>query len=212
MNLKKGRFVENKNHKRRLRHDLRNKRKKLSAAEQMGHACQVLDHLQNSQHFSACHHVALYIENDGELATQRIAQALWGAGKFCYLPLLPHEPDTCMMFSPWMPSSIMMANRFGILEPQCDAAKHIKGEALDCVYFPLVGFDEWGARIGMGGGFYDRTFTNKNQLSKVPLLIGLAHDIQKVAQRIPQEKWDIKLDGIVTETKAYICSDRLKQI
>ena len=69
--------------------------------------------------------------------------------------------------------------------------------------FPLVGFDENGGRLGMGGGFYDRTFAfSRIRPGMAPKLIGLAHDFQKVRE-LPIEPWDVPLHGVVTDKRRY---------
>jgi 5-formyltetrahydrofolate cyclo-ligase len=73
---------------------------------------------------------------------------------------------------------------------------------LDYVLFPLVGFDAQGSRLGMGGGFYDRTFAQTTRWPKRPKLIGVAHDCQKVAT-LPLEPWDITLEAVVTDQGIY---------
>jgi 5-formyltetrahydrofolate cyclo-ligase len=69
---------------------------------------------------------------------------------------------------------------------------------------PLVGFDASGNRMGMGGGYYDRTFSFKSLKKGLrgPTLIGLAHEIQRV-EELPVESWDIPLTAIVTDQKSY---------
>ena len=75
--------------------------------------------------------------------------------------------------------------------------------ALDAVLFPLVGFDETGGRLGMGGGFYDRTFAfSRIRPCMAPKLVGLAHDFQRVEQ-LPIEPWDVPLHGVVTDKRCY---------
>jgi 5-formyltetrahydrofolate cyclo-ligase len=70
---------------------------------------------------------------------------------------------------------------------------------MDTVLFPLVGFDEAGGRLGMGGGFYDRTFAfTRIRPRLAPKLIGLAHDCQKVSA-LPVEYWDVAMHGVVTD-------------
>jgi 5-formyltetrahydrofolate cyclo-ligase len=61
-----------------------------------------------------------------------------------------------------------------------------------------VGWDLYGGRLGMGGGFYDRTLSGISG----PLLVGLAHDSQRV-EEVPQESWDIRLDYIATDAALY---------
>ena len=78
---------------------------------------------------------------------------------------------------------------------------------IDAVLFPLVGFDRNGNRIGMGGGFYDKTFEfvatkKKNKLK----LIGLGFSIQETSN-IPNRAWYLPLQYIVTE-KEFICVEQ----
>ena len=66
---------------------------------------------------------------------------------------------------------------------------------LDCALVPLLVFDSHGNRIGMGGGYYDKFFENPKPR---PLLVGIAYELQKAEKIIPQ-KWDVRMDMIVTE-------------
>ena len=70
---------------------------------------------------------------------------------------------------------------------------------------PLVGFDEQGTRLGMGGGFYDRSFAFRRQRRHWtgPQLLGLAHGCQKVSQ-LPTAPWDIPLDGIASDHEVIL--------
>jgi len=68
------------------------------------------------------------------------------------------------------------------------------------VLVPLVGFDLSRNRMGMGGGFYDRSFAHRRDNNGKPLLIGVAYDIQQ-ADTVYPEWWDVKLDIIVTESR-----------
>ena len=97
----------------------------------------------------------------------------------------------------------MRINKFRLPEPDVDEAEMLAPEELDLVLVPLVVFDSERNRIGMGGGFYDRSFSfRKNPESTTPVLIGVAHELQKVDQIIPQA-WDVRLDMIVTDQAVY---------
>lgn len=65
---------------------------------------------------------------------------------------------------------------------------------------PLVAFDEYGQRLGMGGGFYDRTLQNWQHYKMQP--VGYAHDCQLV-EKLPVEEWDIPLPAVVTPSKVW---------
>ena len=84
-------------------------------------------------------------------------------------------------------------NKLGIPEP----AKYINKLVPDIIFVPLVGFDNNLNRLGYGGGFYDR-YIEKNSIKKNIVKIGLAFSFQKI-KKLPVNKFDQKLDGIITE-------------
>jgi 5-formyltetrahydrofolate cyclo-ligase len=120
-----------------------------------------------------------------------------------YLPIL-HQFKPTLWFAKYDVNSIMRANKFGIPEPLY--SDPIRPWQLNWVLFPLVGFDEQGGRLGMGGGFYDRTFANALNWPKKPKMFGVAHECQKV-EKIPLEAWDIELDGVFSNKQKYTVSD-----
>ena len=99
---------------------------------------------------------------------------------------------------PYVPGlTKLVYNRFGIPEPQFDKRQCIKASLLNLVFLPLVGFDRKGNRIGMGKGYYDKTFSSEIHCFHAPKLVGLAHSIQETG--ILPNSWDIPLDAIFTE-------------
>lgn len=97
----------------------------------------------------------------------------------------------------------MVTNRFGIAEPSlrfgARRPNRLPAWALDTLIVPLVGFDQEANRMGMGGGFYDRTLSFMRYRRPAPALIGVAHACQQVAH-LPVEPWDIPLTTIATDT------------
>lgn len=75
---------------------------------------------------------------------------------------------------------------------------------LDLIVMPLAAFDASGNRVGMGGGYYDRTLaaTACERGWRRPTLIGLAFEAQRVAA-IPAREWDVPVDWIATEAGVY---------
>jgi 5-formyltetrahydrofolate cyclo-ligase len=144
------------------------------------------------------HHVALYLANDGEVSTLPILKLALQQYKSCYIPVLA---QSYLQFVKINLRSSMAKNRFGILEPS-DRQQTIAPEALDVVVLPLVAFDTNGNRLGMGAGFYDKTFAFRRH-TLTPRLVGLAYDFQRVA-KVPSTKLDVKLDEVVTQRHIYL--------
>ncbi len=192
-----------------LRKELRQRRKQLTPEQQIQHGQQALVHLQgflatknSAEQPPKSLKIALFLSQDGELDTELAIQHLWRSTQhIVHLPVLETKPDWHMAFVEYQPNSQMIDNQFGIAEPSAPFDKHLPGQQLDIVLMPLVGFDGQGNRMGMGGGYYDRSFEFKrhqeNPHSKT-LLIGWAHSCQQVTQ-LPNEPWDVPLDGIITE-------------
>ncbi|MCO4786713.1 MAG: 5-formyltetrahydrofolate cyclo-ligase [Marinomonas atlantica] len=183
-----------------LRKSLRLLRKQLSDTEQQ-HAADALQKeflqaLAPSLPTSA--NVALYLTNDGEVSPSSICDWCWNNQINVYLPVLDGK---ALLFARYDEHSQWQTNSFGILEP-VDLTP-ATGAEMDIVLMPLVGFDAQGGRLGMGGGFYDRTFENKAERTH---LIGLAHDCQEVEQ-LPIESWDVPLSGILTPSRYITCSN-----
>ncbi len=88
-----------------------------------------------------------------------------------------------------------MTNRLKIDEPKLDVRDVLPLGRLDVLMVPLVAFDTAGQRLGMGGGFYDRTLQNWQDYSLQP--VGYAHDCQQV-DALPTEHWDIPLPAVIT--------------
>ena len=89
----------------------------------------------------------------------------------------------------------MKINKLGIPEP----IKSAKSIIPDLILIPLVGYDKNLNRLGYGGGYYDR-YIEKNSTIKKIVKIGLAFSFQKT-KKIPSNKFDKKIDRIVTEKK-----------
>ena len=99
-----------------------------------------------------------------------------------------------MQFYSYSFDNPLKINNYGIPEPF-----QIKKVYPNILLVPLVGFDDNLNRIGYGGGFYDKYIAKHK---KKLLVIGLAFHFQKVSQ-IPYEKFDQKLDLIITNKKVF---------
>lgn len=176
-------------------------RNQLSHREQGNHAIGLANQVCRQPSFLNSNRLACYLANDGEIDPEHIIQTAWKLRKQVYLPILsPFQSK--LYFAPYKAGMAMNLNRFGIWEPACNPVKWVTAWQLDLMLLPLVAFDESGNRLGMGGGFYDRSLAYRQSRSRSirPKLIGLAHELQREEQ-LESNSWDIPLDMIATEQR-----------
>lgn len=187
-----------------LRRRLRQQRRALGRQAQRQAARGL--HRQLAQHplFRRARHIALYLPNDGEIDPRPLLRAAQRRGKATYLPVLSPWPRSKMVFQRITAGEALRPNRFGIAEPRRNHARQRKIWALDLILLPLVGFDRHGGRLGMGGGFYDRSLAYRKMRKNwhKPTLLGLAHECQQV-DRLELASWDMPLQATVTDRAWY---------
>lgn len=184
-----------------LRQQLRSSRRALSDEERARRSQEAVQKLTHHRLFLTARHIACYLPNDGELDLTYLISQAWTMGKSVYLPVLSLHHRNHLHFLSYKPNEELVTNRFGIPEPVMRPHNMIDIRRLDLVLMPLVGFDSTGSRLGMGGGFYDRSFAflRRRQKWRKPNLIGAAFDCQKVEQ-IDGQSWDVPLSGVMTES------------
>jgi 5-formyltetrahydrofolate cyclo-ligase len=188
--------------KKRLRRELRDARRSLDDATQSRAAKGLLQQLLTLNSFHDARRIALYLANDGEIDPGEVTNWCQQQGREVYLPLVQRsEGRNWLLFGRLSRDTRFEPNNLGIPEPVLAPSDLLPADELDLVLVPLVGFDERGNRLGMGGGFYDTTFEFlERQQSERPRLVGVAHEIQRV-DRIDTESWDIPLPVVVTDCR-----------
>jgi 5-formyltetrahydrofolate cyclo-ligase len=190
--------------RRALRNELRTARRALSPVQRQHYAEDCARRLIGHAGFRNARRIAAYLPADGELDTAPLIERAWEMGKQVYLPVLLPQGENRLWFARYMPDTPLTRNRFGIPEPDRAPHTRIAPLALDLVLAPLVGFDAQGHRLGMGGGFYDRSFAYllRHRHWLRPRLIGLAYDFQRL-DRLPAQAWDVPLHAVATERRIY---------
>ncbi len=184
-----------------LRQTLRARRRLLSAEQCTRLSGAAASGFCRHRLFRSAQKIALYLPNDGEMHTALLMAQAWAMGKSVYLPVLSHLRQDHLLFAPYRPGDALRNNRFGIPEPVVSLRQMIDLKSLDLVLMPLVAFDGQGNRLGMGGGFYDRSFAflRRRQHWRKPHLVGMAYDFQRV-DALKQQPWDVPMRGVITET------------
>ncbi|MCC8365578.1 5-formyltetrahydrofolate cyclo-ligase [Xenorhabdus sp. PB61.4] len=183
-----------------IRQDIRQLRKNLSPEQQLRFALQAAERVMEHPKILQAKKIALYLSFDGELDTRPLIQQLWQQNKQVYLPVLHPFSRNHLLFLRYQPDTPLIRNQFRIEEPPLDIRQVLPVSELDIMFIPLVAFDRSGQRLGMGGGFYDRTLAKWQQQNFYP--IGLAHNFQLV-DSLPSASWDIPLPEIITPEKTW---------
>ncbi|MEG3191747.1 5-formyltetrahydrofolate cyclo-ligase [Lysobacter sp. D1-1-M9] len=189
-------------HRRQLREALRARRRALPAAARIAAAERLATQLLNLPFAPQSGYVAGYWAMDGEIALHVWQLKLPRECIYC-LPVL-HD-DAGLRFAPWRPGDALVSNRYGIPEPDVATGSLLDPDDLALAVMPLVGFDARGHRLGMGGGWYDRSFAARHHRPAPPWLVGAAFDTQHADALEPAE-WDVTLDAVCTESRTYDCS------
>lgn len=186
-----------------MRQAMRTRRRQLGPIERIAAAQSLRDTLDTLPAFRSATRVAGYWACDGEIPLHSSLAMLARRGQAFHLPVIAGRT---LAFAPWSPGEPVQANRFGIPEPASE--QRIEAKALDLVLLPLLAFDRKGARLGTGGGFYDRCFAflGDAQRPTRPLLVGVGYAFQEQSSMV-MHAWDIPLDYVATEHQLIPCSN-----
>ena len=186
------------NTKASLRELISLKRKSLSEKEQLESGESLVKLWKSIEGLYRAKKIALYWPVNREISTNSLISYFLQDGSKCFLPIIAQDKENKILeFAPFTVDSPLTSNRFDISEPSTSTRVDIN--ELDIIFLPCVCFDSRGNRIGMGGGFYDKTLDQLSNNQK-PQLILLAYDFQEVESCFP-ESHDIKADACLTPNK-----------
>jgi 5-formyltetrahydrofolate cyclo-ligase len=184
-----------------LRRELRTRRAALGPGERLAAADAVATHLAAQPALREPGYVAGYWAVSGELPLHAVQLRLAPGQVWC-LPVV--QEDGLLRFAPWRPGDPLEPNRYGIPEPTLATEATLPPEALRLVLLPLLGFDQEGGRLGMGGGYYDRSFAFRQAQPAPPVLVGVGFACQELPA-LDREPWDVALDAVLTERGFHRC-------
>lgn len=178
-----------------IRTTIRNKRKALddnalcaAGAALLSHFIPLLDKTKN---------LAGYQAMQGEIPLNAVFDYCHSNNITTLLPIMCNKR---LAFAPFDANTTFKSVQYGILEPDVAQDDWWTPEQLELVLVPLVAFDKTYNRIGMGGGFYDRSFEFRKTDPAPPTLLGVAHAMQQVND-VHAQQWDVALDGVATDTE-----------
>lgn len=190
--------------KKNLRKMLRQRRAKLTKKARIQAHVGILRHAKGSKLFKKGQSIGLYMPFGFEADCRILFQFAQQSGARIYLPRIAAR-DQRLWFVPWQAQARYTRNRFGIQEPNAPRATWLRAQQLNTLFLPLLGFDLQGGRLGMGGGYYDRSLLVRHLFHATrPALVGVAYACQQI-DLLPHAPWDVRLDRVLTENGLLFC-------
>lgn len=171
-------------------------RAQISSANRQRLSAKITDKIIASDYFSDANDIAVFIPMKTEVDTWPLIKCAWRLKKRVFAPIA--QKSFNLSFREFTDEGDLLTNKMGLSEPV--DGEFMPTDKLDLVLVPLVAFDPQNNRIGMGGGYYDRTFSflQQNPRASDPKLVGVAFECQRV-ERITPNPWDIRLLRVYTE-------------
>lgn len=188
--------MDNFNNKIYCRKYIRAKRRNLSASARQHKEQHIRNNILNmlqSYYPLACN-IGLYSPLGSEVSIIELSHVAQKSYQF-FLPRIIRDE---MYFLPFTSMEDCNHDDMGILAPKT----HEEAVFPDIILTPLVAFSESGARLGQGGGFFDRYIHHCKEHNIKTIFIGVAFELQKLPH-IPTEPHDALLDAIITENQFY---------
>lgn len=179
-----------------LRDRLLRERRALTVDEVALRSLGVCDRIQAASYYREARTIGAYLPILNETDLRPLMERARQEGRSVVLPRL--RSDETLEFAPYLPNQLVRGRR-GVWQPSPELAA-VELSDIDLVIVPGLGFDRALYRLGLGAGYYDRTFANRRGR---PFLLGAGYTFQ-VLEELPHDPWDVPLDGLVTEMATYL--------
>ena len=186
-----------------LRQSIIAAREKLPASERLRLSHGIVATICRLPEYRRAHSVLGYLNFGAELAAELWVQQALADGKRVLLPRVNRSSKHLDMYIVQNLQQDVAPGSWGIREPVVErCSKENAPGTVDFVLLPGVAFTREGARLGYGGGFYDKLLA---QMPHRPVLVAGAFALQMV-QEIPQEITDRNVGWLVTEIETIRCN------
>ena len=179
-------------------------REQLPADVRAAHSAAITARLLQLPEYRLAEVVLGYMNIGAEFASELWIQLVLADGKKLALPRVNRHTNQLDLYWVNEPESQLESGLWGIREPIVERCERLN--TLNEVEFALllgVAFTRDGARLGYGGGFYDKLLA---RMTHRPALTAAAFALQ-IVEQIPQEATDVKVEWIITEQETIACSE-----
>ena len=146
--------------------------------------------------------VALYVGVKDELATDSLLAAAWQSGRQVWLPRVLRGTQGLMEMALCPGPDSLVPGPFGLREPDASCPAFGPEDAArlgpPLLILPGLAFDRTGARLGYGGGFYDRFLESDWPCTRLGLCFGF-----QLVQELPVQTWDKPMHCMCTDEEFW---------
>jgi len=180
-------------------------REQLSIDARAAHSAVITERLLQLPEYRQAGAVLGYMNFGAEFASELWVARVLADGKRLALPKVNRHTNHLDLYWVEDPENQLAAGLWGIREPVVERCERLDNpNEVEFALLPGVAFTRDGARLGYGGGFYDKLLAS---MAQRPVLVAAAFAVQ-IVERLPQEATDIKVEWIVTEQETIACSAR----
>ncbi|TAN79533.1 MAG: 5-formyltetrahydrofolate cyclo-ligase [Gallionella sp.] len=177
-------------------------REQLTADVRAAHSATITDRLLQLPEYRQADAVLGYMNFGAEFASELWVNQVLAAGKRLVLPKVNHHTNQLDLYWVDDPETQLESGLWGIREPVVERCERLNTlNEVEFVLLPGVAFTRQGARLGYGGGFYDKLLA---RMAHRPALVAAAFALQ-IVEQIPQEATDVRVGWIVTEQETIAC-------
>ena len=187
-----------------LRQDILGRRDAMTPAERSLLSRTIVTGILDLSAYRRAETVLAYASFGSEPGTDGFLRRVLEDGKILFLPRVDRHKRRLVLFEIKDPRTDLQPGVWGIREPRDGPGMSAEAGAVDFVLVPGVAFDRRGGRLGYGGGFYDRLLST--ELRSGVALVSAAFECQ-VVERVPRDRHDVAVGGVVTEAGRYPAED-----
>jgi 5-formyltetrahydrofolate cyclo-ligase len=188
-----------------IRKQILAQREQLPAAERAAWSAAIHERLMQLHEYRQAGAVLGYMNFGAEFASEIWIRQVLDEGRKLALPRVNHHTNQLDLYWVDDPENQLAAGLWGIREPVVERCERLaRLNEVEFALLPGVAFTRSGARLGYGGGYYDKLLA---RMPTRPALVAAAFGLQIVAQ-IPQEPTDVKVQWIVTEQETIACTEQ----
>jgi len=178
-------------------------REQLPVAVRAAHSATITERLLQLPAYRQADAVLGYMNFGAEFASELWVGGVLADGKRLALPKVNRHTNHLDLYWVDDPENQLVAGLWGIREPVVERCERLAtSNEVEFVLLPGVAFTRDGARLGYGGGYYDKLLAS---MAQRPALVAAAFALQ-IVEALPQEATDVKVEWVVTERESIACA------